>query len=397
MGLRLRGADLGRPGRPARTAGAAHFAATIRAVRTLDPAPGVEVLTPDFQGRFDSLARRRRRRGPTSSTTTSRPCRASTADVRRGARLDRSLGAARRRRRILDSGADDEVGLHARPRRARRARSWSCSRRLREAGVDIVTIGQYLRPSRENLPVVEYVRSGGLRALPREGRAPRLSPRLRGPLRAVVLPRGGGARGRRRSGARRRAEGRGLAARWHDARGGVVSGLLFALAFPPFEVGAAAPPRAGALARARSRARRAGRRRAPLRRRSSASRTGALSIPWIFYVVTHYGGQSGVMGVVCLVAPGRSSSREWPVASSRGARSPSRRRGSARRGSRPSRSSGWPPSTLRTVVYRGFPWNLTAHALYRHPIWLQTGVGLGRLRRRRPGRRRPRRCSPAPP
>jgi lipoic acid synthetase len=28
---------------------------------------------------------------------------------------------------------------------------------LRDAGVDIVTIGQYLRPSRENLPVVEYV------------------------------------------------------------------------------------------------------------------------------------------------------------------------------------------------------------------------------------------------
>ena len=29
--------------------------------------------------------------------------------------------------------------------------------KMREAAVDIVTIGQYLRPSRENLPVVEYV------------------------------------------------------------------------------------------------------------------------------------------------------------------------------------------------------------------------------------------------
>ena len=35
--------------------GAAHFAETIRALRSLDPAPGVEVLTPDFLGRFDSL------------------------------------------------------------------------------------------------------------------------------------------------------------------------------------------------------------------------------------------------------------------------------------------------------------------------------------------------------
>jgi apolipoprotein N-acyltransferase len=26
----------------------------------------------------------------------------------------------------------------------------------------------------------------------------------------------------------------------------------------------------------------------------------------------------------------------------------------------------------RSYVYKGFPWNLTAHALYRHPIWLQT-------------------------
>ena len=26
----------------------------------------------------------------------------------------------------------------------------------------------------------------------------------------------------------------------------------------------------------------------------------------------------------------------------------------------------------RAVAYRGFPWNLTAHALYRHPVWLQT-------------------------
>jgi apolipoprotein N-acyltransferase len=27
---------------------------------------------------------------------------------------------------------------------------------------------------------------------------------------------------------------------------------------------------------------------------------------------------------------------------------------------------------VRTIVYKGFPWNLTAHALYRHPVWLQS-------------------------
>jgi lipoic acid synthetase len=43
--------------------------------------------------------------------------------------------------------------------------------RLREARVDIVTIGQYLRPSRENLPVVEYVRPEAFDALREEGEA----------------------------------------------------------------------------------------------------------------------------------------------------------------------------------------------------------------------------------
>src|SRR5262249_14552302 len=35
--------------------GAAHFAATVAALRRLETGPGVEVLTPDFLGRFDSL------------------------------------------------------------------------------------------------------------------------------------------------------------------------------------------------------------------------------------------------------------------------------------------------------------------------------------------------------
>src|SRR6185369_11543542 len=29
---------------------------------------------------------------------------------------------------------------------------------------------------------------------------------------------------------------------------------------------------------------------------------------------------------------------------------------------------------LRSFVYGGFPWNLTAHALYRHPVWTQSAA-----------------------
>jgi lipoic acid synthetase len=43
--------------------------------------------------------------------------------------------------------------------------------RMREAGIDIVTIGQYLRPSRENLPVVEYVHPSVFDGLRVEGEA----------------------------------------------------------------------------------------------------------------------------------------------------------------------------------------------------------------------------------
>jgi apolipoprotein N-acyltransferase len=32
---------------------------------------------------------------------------------------------------------------------------------------------------------------------------------------------------------------------------------------------------------------------------------------------------------------------------------------------------------LRSFVYGGFPWNLTAHALYRHPIWIQSAAVWG--------------------
>jgi lipoyl synthase len=134
--------------------GAEHFAATIRALRTLEPAPGIEVLTPDFLGRFDSLrvvVDARPEVFNHNVETVPRLYR----EVRRGARLDRSLGLLSAAK-ILDpdlttkSGfmlglGESEEEVHA------------LLRDLAAARVDIVTIGQYLRPSRENLPVVEYV------------------------------------------------------------------------------------------------------------------------------------------------------------------------------------------------------------------------------------------------
>ena len=156
--------------------------------------------------------------------------------------------------------------------------------------------------------------------------------------------------------------------RWRTPLAGVLSGLLFALAFPPVEwvllLPLALVPWLAALAREDS--------------RSRALWSGVLfgvahwcaSIPWIYYVVTRYGGQGGPMGVVCLVILSLILA-EWPaiVAWATVAAAPA---GSAWR------LAAFPLLWMATehvrseLVYGGFPWNLVGQALYHHPVWLQT-------------------------
>ncbi len=134
--------------------GAAHFAATIAAIRTLAPVPGIEVLTPDFLGRFDSLRVVVEAKPDVFNHNVETVPRLY-ASVRRGARIDRSLGllsAAKTLDPDLTTKSGFMLGLGEREEEVR-----ALLERMREASVDIVTIGQYLRPSRENLPVVEYV------------------------------------------------------------------------------------------------------------------------------------------------------------------------------------------------------------------------------------------------
>ncbi len=133
--------------------GAAHFAEAIAAVRCLEPDPGIEVLTPDFRGRFDSV-RTVVEAGPDVFNHNVETVARLYAIVRRGASLDRSLGVLSAAK-ILDPALTTKsgvmVGLGERSEEV-----LDLLGRLRDAGVDIVTIGQYLRPSRENLPVAEY-------------------------------------------------------------------------------------------------------------------------------------------------------------------------------------------------------------------------------------------------
>ena len=154
---------------------------------------------------------------------------------------------------------------------------------------------------------------------------------------------------------------------WATALSAAVSGLLFAVAFPPVEATLFLPvAMVPWLVRL-----------SVEERRAAAFWSGALfglvywcaSIPWIVYVVTHYGGQGPAMGVVCLVLLALILA-EWPAIVAWGtvAAAPP---GSAWR------TAAFPVLWMasehaRSFVYKGFPWNLTAHALYRHPLWLQS-------------------------
>jgi apolipoprotein N-acyltransferase len=148
---------------------------------------------------------------------------------------------------------------------------------------------------------------------------------------------------------------------------GALSGLLFALAFPPFGATVLLPlalvPWLVALAREESRT------RALLSGAIFGLVYWSVSIRWITYVVTEYGGQSGAMGVVSLLILATILA-EWPALVAWG-----------------TVASGSPGSLVRfaafpilwaateharSFVYKGFPWNLTGHALFRHPVWLQT-------------------------
>jgi len=134
--------------------GAGHFVAAIRALRRLRPAPGVEVLVPDFRGRFDSLRVVVEERPDVFNHNVETVARLYSR-VRRGAVLDRSLGllaAAKELAADLTTKSGFMLGLGE-----TRSEVVALLAMLRDAAVDVVTIGQYLRPSRENLPVEEYV------------------------------------------------------------------------------------------------------------------------------------------------------------------------------------------------------------------------------------------------
>ena len=135
--------------------GAAHYARAVRAIKARTPDTAVEALTPDFQGNTDAVKTlldsgievfaqnletierltipvRDPRAGYTQTLAVLAYAKRSRADVLTKTSLMLGLGESEHE---LRQSMDD----------------------LREIGVDILTLGQYLRPTKNHLPVARYV------------------------------------------------------------------------------------------------------------------------------------------------------------------------------------------------------------------------------------------------
>lgn len=134
--------------------GAAHFAAVIASVRAELPRATVEVLTPDFQGDRAALETVLAA-GPDVFNHNLETVPELYARARRGADYLRSLEVLRRAAK-RSSSARTKSGLMLGLGETREQLTRTLAD-LAGAGCAMVTVGQYLRPSRRNLPVVRYV------------------------------------------------------------------------------------------------------------------------------------------------------------------------------------------------------------------------------------------------
>lgn len=134
--------------------GAELFALTIRAIRERVPGCGVEVLIPDFQGSREAVETVMAAAPDVLNHNTETVPRLY-RQVRLGARYERSLDVLACAKRIAPGRPTKSglmLGLGESPDEV-----LAVMRDLRAHRVDILTLGQYLRPSPKHLPIIRYV------------------------------------------------------------------------------------------------------------------------------------------------------------------------------------------------------------------------------------------------
>ena len=163
-----------------RDGGAAHFAQCIRAVRECSPATRIEVLTPDFRSRLDRALDALAQGLPDvmnhNLETVPRLYRMARpgADYAHSLRLLKDFkvrfpGIPTKSGIMVGLGETDEEILQV-------------MRDLRDHGVDMLTVGQYLQPSTGHLPVLRYVDPARFKDYEREALALGFAHAACGPL-----------------------------------------------------------------------------------------------------------------------------------------------------------------------------------------------------------------------
>ncbi len=135
--------------------GAAIFAGCINAIRHDDANVRVEVLIPDFMGNWDAVATVVQAK-PFVLNHNLETAPRLYARVRPKARYERSLELLRRAK-ALDASLLTKSGLMVGLGETQ-DEVFAVMRDLRASGIDLLTIGQYLRPSAKHLPVARYWR-----------------------------------------------------------------------------------------------------------------------------------------------------------------------------------------------------------------------------------------------
>jgi lipoic acid synthetase len=141
--------------------GAGAFAETIRQLRRLCPGTGVEVLIPDFDGHRAPL-RTVMEAAPDILNHNVETVERLQKPVRKRARYDRSLGVLAAAKALALELAGRPGTVHTKSSimvglGETRAELSQTFRDLRAVDCDILTIGQYLRPTVAHLPVERYV------------------------------------------------------------------------------------------------------------------------------------------------------------------------------------------------------------------------------------------------
>jgi lipoic acid synthetase len=138
-----------------RDGGAQHFADCIRESRLLSPNLEIEILTPDFRGRMDIALEILGNEPPDVFNHNLETVPRLYREARPGANFDWSLQLLQKFKAsnpnvLTKSGL--MVGLGE-----EKEEIFDVMRQMRAHDIDMLTIGQYLAPSREHLPVRRYV------------------------------------------------------------------------------------------------------------------------------------------------------------------------------------------------------------------------------------------------